>query len=215
MRTGLRKRTVILWLLIVLVTPVAAYYLVHRREPLSTFSRPEGWDNGGDTSLVSNYRFTDQLGRSVSLRSFPGKILVVNFFFSRCISICPRMMAGLGKAAEAYRQDPEVHFLSFTVDPEYDDQARLAGYAKHLGARTPQWELITGEKRKIYRLARTGFRVDAAEGDGGAYDFIHSDKVVLMDAHGNIRGYYSGIVPGEMDQLISDIQKLEAENGHN
>jgi protein SCO1/2 len=199
------------WLPTIILVPSIIYLLVNRYEPLKVYNQIEGWTRPGDTALISNYLFTDQQERQVSLRSFPGKIEVVNFFFSRCPGVCPKMMSGLGRVTDKYAQDARVHFLSFSVDPKYDSPSRLAHYAEALGVDAKQWQLLTGDKRKIYRMARTGFHVDASEGDGGPDNFIHSDKIILVDNEGRIRGYYSGIVPSEMDKLINDIKKLQHE----
>ena len=91
--------------------------------------------------------------------------------------------------------------VSFTVDPERDSVWVLSEYAKGWGAIDGKWFFITGEKKNIYELARKGFILPVEEGDGGPNDFIHSDRVVLVDSKGRIRGYYSGTDPEDVDKL--------------
>jgi protein SCO1/2 len=111
---------------------------------------------------------------------------------------------------KAVKNDPALLITSFSIDPERDSVARLKAYATRFNV-TGQWFLLTGEKKTIYRLARNSFMVTATDGDGGANDFIHSEKLVLVDKSGQIRGFYDGTSETAVRQLIRDIQKLKAE----
>jgi protein SCO1/2 len=110
------------------------------------------------------------------------------------------------KRVQAYG-GKNILLCSFTVDPERDSSTRLADYAKLMGIRN-NWLLLTGEKKELYRFARKDLLVVATDGDGGPADFIHSDNLVLIDAHKKIRGYYQGTDENQVNQLIRDIQKL-------
>lgn len=102
--------------------------------------------------------------------------------------------------------------VSFTVDPQRDSIQQLKSYATRMGLNTNHWDLLTGDKKEIYRLARKSFLVVAADGDGGADDFIHSDKLVLIDRRLQIRGFYDGTENEDIKQLLIDINKLKHEN---
>ena len=100
---------------------------------------------------------------------------------------------------------------SFTVDPVSDSISVLQNYAMKYGVSADQWQLLTGDKKQIYRLARNSFRVVATDGDGGPGDFIHSEKLILLDKEQRIRGYYDGTSQKEVNKLIRDIKKLRNE----
>ncbi|MCL6525025.1 MAG: SCO family protein [Thermoflavifilum sp.] len=200
------------WPFLILALSVMIYAVVNEKQPLPDYGQVEGWNSpASDTQFVSHYLFINTHGQLVSLKSYPSKILVVNFFFSRCPDVCPRMMADLNDVVQQFAHDDRVHFLSFTVDPTYDTPDRLAHYASAMNLHIQHWDLLTGNKQQIYRTAVVGFRVDASSGNGQVPEFIHTDKIMLVDAQGNIRGYYSGIVKREMQLLVDDIKKLEHE----
>jgi len=140
-----------------------------------------------------------------------GKVVVTNFFFTSCPTVCPKMMRNLQTVHELYSDDAQVAFVSITVDPKRDNPERLREYADALHANTKRWRFLTGEKKGIYMLARNGYFISAGDGDGGEYDFIHSENLVLTDQTGRIRGYYNGLDEKAMDQLSSDIVKLKKE----
>lgn len=167
---------------------------------------------------VPDFQFVTQDGHTLSLGDLRGKVWVANFFFTSCAGICPPMQANMQRVQEAFAQQPEVQLVSFTVDPERDTVQTLNRYAKQRGALPGKWYFLTGDKSRIYRLAREGFKlaaVDAsvgqsvgANGDSPKHDFIHSEKCVLVDTHGRIRGYYRGTDTAEMTRLIGDVQLL-------
>lgn len=207
------------WRLLLLAWPVAIivvsglmYAAVQHHETLPVYGQVEGWNaSPADTQQVSHYTFINPRHQRVSFKRFPGKILVVNFFFTRCPNVCPRMMHDLTDVVQHFTTDDRVQFISLTVDPEYDTPERLQHYASAMQLPTQHWELLTGDKAKIYRAAVVGFHVSASSGNGDVPDFIHTDKIMLVDTEGRIRGYYSGIVKREMDLLVQDIKKLEHE----
>ena len=104
----------------------------------------------------------------------------------------------------------DFQLISFTVDPERDDVARLNDYALNMDIKN-NWQLLTGEKKQIYRLARNSFKIVATDGDGGPDDFIHSELLVLIDKKKRIRGYYNGTLEQEVTTLIKDIERLRRE----
>lgn len=159
-----------------------------------------------------DYHFINQTKEEKQFRDWDNKILVVDFFFTSCPSICPKMARNLQLIAKEFEGSSWLQILSFTVDPEHDSANKLLNYAVNMQLPQQHWEFLTGDKKAIYKLARKQFLLTATDGDGGPQDFIHSDKVVLVDNKKNIRGYYDGTNKNEIQQLIKDIKKLENEN---
>ena len=187
-----------------MVTPIVVFLIVnwyeHKYTRLPVLS-------SGDIGIPS-YILQNQYGLEVTNKDFKNKILVVDFFFTHCPSVCPKMTKNLQRVQEAMENDTSVLINSFSIDPERDSVGRLREFASKFNI-TGEWNLLTGKKRDIYWLARNSFKVDATDGDGGPNDFIHSDKLVLIDASGRIRGYYKGTSLDEVEQLIDDIEKLK------
>ena len=160
---------------------------------------------------IDDYQLTNQQGQIVSTREWNDKIVVSNFFFTRCPSICPKMIKNLKEVQRSYSGSKNLLIVSFSVDPERDSEKVLKNYAVRFDINEANWDLLTGSKIEIYRLARNSFQVTATDGDGGPEDFIHSDKLVLIDKKKQIRGYYKGTDENEVAQLIKDIKKLQNE----
>ena len=160
---------------------------------------------------VQPFNLTNQDGENYSDRNVNNKIYVADFFFTSCTSACPKMTNNLKLVEDAFKNDKDIMIVSFTVDPETDTAQRLKWYAGLFKIDTDKWNLLTGSKQEIYRLARESFYVSAGDGDGGPDDFIHSDKLVLVDKQKQIRGYYTGTDKSSVEQLIHDIKKLENE----
>ena len=161
---------------------------------------------------ISNFDLLNENGQSISTGDWEEKIVVVDFFFSHCPSICPIMTNNLKKVATAYKKDQEILINSFTVDPARDSVAQLKRFSRRMNIDNSNWHLVTGDKKEIYRLARNSFLIVATDGDGGPGDFIHSEKLVLVDKHKRIRGYYDGTDENEVQRLILDIKKLKVED---
>jgi protein SCO1/2 len=161
---------------------------------------------------IEDFRMVNQNGEVVTLKKWDNKIAVVDFFFTHCPSVCPKMTANLKKVQEAYKEDPMITISSFSVDPERDSSVRMKEFARKFKVDDQNWDLLTGDKTEIYRLARKSFMVVATDGDGGPTDFIHSDKLVLVDKNKKIRGFYDGTSETETKNLINDIKKLKNEN---
>jgi protein SCO1/2 len=187
--------------------------------PLSVFSFVSWFENkfhklpvlyeNKETNI--SFSFANQNGQTVDEKTFQGKVVVVDFFFTHCPSICPKMTNNLTSVRYAFKNDTNVVINSFSIDPERDSIEALAVYAKRFNV-TGGWNFLTGSKQNIYRVARKGFYITATDGDGGPNDFIHSDQLVLVDQKGRIRGYYDGTDASVMPQLINDIKQLKREN---
>ncbi|GBC98278.1 SCO1 protein [bacterium HR17] len=151
-------------------------------------------------------------GKPFGSRDLKGKVWVAEFFFASCAGICLDMNRNMARVQKAFADNPDVVLVSITVDPKTDTPEILREYRKNFGAIEGKWVFLTGDKKAIYRLARHGFKVAAAEvkpqEEGGATDFIHSDRFVLVDRQGRIRGYYNGTDKQQVQKLIADIHQL-------
>jgi protein SCO1/2 len=159
---------------------------------------------------IPPFSFIDQNRDTVTEKIMNGKIVVVDFFFTTCKSICVDMTRNLGRVQSAFAKEErrDVLILSHTVDPETDTAGRLFQYAIEKDVNSNLWRLLTGDKKEIYKMARNAYFITAMQGDGGPTDFIHDQKLVLIDKEGRIRGYYNGTEDAAVDQLIEDIKKL-------
>ncbi|HEX7905164.1 MAG TPA: SCO family protein [Chitinophagaceae bacterium] len=161
---------------------------------------------------IADFQLSNQDYTIKKTADWKDKIVVVDFFFTHCPVICPKMTNSLKKVQAAWQGDKEILINSFTVDPERDSVAQLKKYCRQFGINTTNWDLLTGDKKDIYKLARNSFMIVATDGDGGPDDFIHSDKLVLIDKQKRIRGYYDGTSNEDINHLITDIKKVKDEN---
>jgi protein SCO1/2 len=192
----------------VLAVPFATYSLVNWFEK-NTGHLPVLGNKGHH---IQDFHLVDQDNKIISLADWEKKIVVVDFFFTHCTTICPKMTMSLDRVQKKYAGDREILFNSFSVDPERDSVAQLKSYAALHQLGESNWRFLTGDKKEIYRLARNSFMIIATDGDGGPADFIHSEKLVLVDKQKKIRGFYEGTSEKEVNQLIKDIKKLKNEN---
>jgi protein SCO1/2 len=160
---------------------------------------------------IANFSFINQDGKTVTQDDFNGCVYVTDFFFTTCHSICPIMSSQMERVAEKFKGNSEVKILSHTVDPEIDSVEQLKSYAIKHNADSKNWMFVTGEKKELYAIARTGYLLNADEGDGGPDDFIHTQNFALIDKDKRIRGFYDGTDSLEVKQLIKDIDLLLAE----
>ncbi|HEU0111099.1 MAG TPA: SCO family protein [Flavisolibacter sp.] len=166
---------------------------------------------GPEHHSIADYQLVNQYGATTSIKDWNDKIVVANLFFTHCPVVCPKMIRNLKKVQQLYAGDEELMINSFTVDPERDSVGQLLEYATRMDIQK-NWQLITGSKKDIYKLARKSFLVVATDGDGGPDDFIHSELLILIDKQKRIRGFYNGTVSGEVDDLLRDINRLKRKN---
>lgn len=158
---------------------------------------------------ISNFSFTNQLGKTVSADDVKGKILVVDYFFTRCPNPCPTLTKNMKKMQDAFlKTDSLVHFISFSVDPERDSVQVLKRYADKYQVRHNNWWFLTGDKKTIYDLAFNEFK--AAIVNGGEVDtsFLHTSKFYLLDKDRVIRGWYDGTDSVALTKMARDIGLL-------
>lgn len=181
--------------------------------PDSTQTRIENGKTVEDTIFhkIPNYQLTDQDGKPFSQDMIKGDIYVADFFFTRCGSICPEMTSQLKRVQERFKDVKNFKIVSVTVDPENDTSAVLKRYANQYSAIPDFWYFLTGEAHEIYKLAKSDFMLTAMENntaDEEEEDFVHSDKLVLVDKDRHIRGFYDGTNPEEVDRLMIEIDIL-------
>ncbi len=158
---------------------------------------------------VPDFNLIDQDKKIITQQQLRGSIYVADFFFTRCGSICPKMSTQLTRVQEEFLNDPEVKIVSFTVDPKHDTAEVLKAYAQDYGAVAGKWRFATGPKDSIYALAQKGYFITAMEDTAHPVDFIHSDKLILIDKNGWVRGYYNGTDLKEVEKLITEIRVLK------
>ena len=160
---------------------------------------------------ISNFNLVNQNGNNISQEFYHNKIYVADFFFTTCPSICPIMTNNMLKVQEKIKNDPNVLIVSFSVDPKTDSVAQLKKYAKEKGVDDLKWNLLTGDKKQIYDLARKSFFVAEIDKDSDSNDIIHTENFVLVDPEKRIRGFYDGTNLDEIKNLISDLNLLKGE----
>ena len=167
----------------------------------------------GSPKKVMPFRFTNQDGKMISNEDYIGKVYLVEFFFSTCPTICPKMTKNLVNIQNTFPKRIDFGVASFTINPDYETQEVLKEYAINYGVTNPYWHFMTGNKEAIYNLANAGFNLYAAEVEGAAGGFEHSGNFALIDKEGYIRSrtdafgnpkiYYKGII-SQAEQFDED-----------
>lgn len=160
---------------------------------------------------VKNVTFTNQLGKKVSFDDLHGKILVIDFFFTHCPSICPGMARAMKKLQASFEKNPDiVQFISISVDPERDSVKNLRQFADRINANHDTWWFLTGEKNQIYQLALKELKANIADANVDTA-FIHTENFFLLDTNRVIRGWYNGLDTIEQSKLVAAIPTLMLE----
>ena len=161
-------------------------------------------------SRVEPFAFTNQDGKSFTDKDMKGKVSIVNFFFTTCTSVCPRMNNNLKPIYQSLKETPDVLFLSFTSDPLRDSAARLKHYADSMGVNTAKWMFLTGRKDSLYKAARYSFKVDDPDNfvSNDGVDFLHTQFVALVNKKGEVVKIYDGIKPSELKSMNDGIANL-------
>jgi protein SCO1/2 len=167
---------------------------------------------------VPAFELTDQNDKKISDKDYLGKVYVVEFFFSTCPTICPKMNQSMLELQEAFYGNPNFGLASITIDPEHDTAAVLKEHANLLGVKHYNWHFLTGDKEYIYNLANKGFNLYAGENNKAAGGFEHSGLFALVDKEGKIRCrkdtqgnpilYYDGLETSGVEAIKEDIKKL-------
>ena len=193
---------------------------VPKNEHLPFYTGPDFtpyWFNGDikipeSIHRIPAFSFTDQNGNIITDKTADNKIYVADFFFTSCSGICPKLTKNLKLIQDAFKDDPGVMLLSYSVMPHKDIPAALKRYAVNYGVMDNKWFLLTGNKDSIYALARKGYFADEDLGmKRDTNDFLHTENVLLIDTKRRIRGIYKGTYPSEMKTIIEDIDLLKKE----
>lgn len=160
---------------------------------------------------IADFSFVNQNGKTITQKDYEGKVYVADFFFTTCGSICPKMTTNLAEVQKAIQNNPNVMLLSHTVFPEIDSIPVLKAYAKKHGVIDSKWNLVTGDKKEIYTMARKSYLAVKLGKPSELYDMVHTENFVLVDQKRRVRGFYDGTKKEDMKQLIEDINFLCAE----
>lgn len=212
--------------------PLVSYFIVKRYSDTAVVMPPRYYADEVFTDTVNgklrydtawhklaDFSLVNQLGDSVSWEGLKGKIVVADFFFTHCPTICPGMTRNMKRLQESIhngqrvgdRTNRNIHFLSFSIDPERDSVARLKDWADRFQVDPEQWWLLTGDKKAIYDFAINEIKLGLVDGLGVDTNFIHSDRFVLIDSNRHVRGYYDGLDSVSLARLSGDLVLLTME----
>ena len=161
---------------------------------------------------IPKFEFINQNGDTITNNDYAGKIYVADFFFTTCPGICPKLTKHMKILEDLYSKNDEIKFLSHTVMPWHDSVPVLNEYGKRYDIESKKWNLVTGDKEEIYRVARDGYFADNSfKTQESVNEFIHSENFYLIDKNGKIRGVYNGTLEIEIERLKRHIKTLEKE----
>ncbi len=219
------NKRAILGLMLAIVLPVSGYLAVKHYSEAAVKMPPRYFYDSVDTITrngkvsidtawhkVKNIQFTNQLGKAVSLDSLHGKIIVIDFFFSRCPSICPGLAQSMKKLQQSFTNsnDSIVQFISVSVDPENDSVPQLRKFADRFTSNHDSWWFVTGNRKEIYDFGLNELKASIADSDVDSV-FIHTENFFLLDKDRVVRGWYNGFDSTKMRQLVKDIPLLMLE----
>lgn len=207
---------IVLFILSVII--ISIIYQLYKPDPTLPIYQPSMVNNSlVDTTVqyvrkyhrIKDFKLVNQNGDTITQKDYQDKIYIADFFFTTCQSICPIMTDHMVKIQEQFKNDPEILLLSHTVTPEIDSVEQLKRYAKKKGVIDEKWNLVTGNKKEIYELARKSYLVAKSQGNGGKYDMVHTENFALVDKEKRIRGFYDGTNPEAIEQLVEDVKLLK------
>ncbi|WP_366141944.1 SCO family protein [uncultured Aquimarina sp.] len=162
--------------------------------------------------VIPNFTLINQLGDTITNKTFENKIYITDFFFTTCPGICPKMTANMSKLQKEFKDDSAILLLSHSVTPEYDSVPVLQEYAKEKQINPNKWHLVTGDRKQIYDLGRNYYFVEEDLGvEKNEDDFLHTENFLLIDKNKHIRGIYNGLNRASIAQLIIDVNTLKSE----
>src|SRR5438105_2987133 len=156
--------------------------------------------------IVPNFQLVNQQGQPFGSAQLVGKVWIADFIFTSCPGPCPMISTRMSELQKPL-ENTDVHLVSFTVDPEKDTPEVLRGYAEKLHAQPKRWDFLTGPKSAIYDLSRNGFKLAASDSEEDGIP-VHSTRIILVDRHGEIRGYYEATAPDAVTKLLADTSHL-------
>lgn len=218
MKSFNRKYYFLLTIVLILVF-FGIYYLSTPKKSLPIFTprdvNPELVDTTvqhiGYNHIIQDFEFTNQNGKKITQKDYENKIYVADFFFTTCPTICPKMTDNMVWLQEQIKNNPKVMLLSHSVTPDIDTPEVLKKYALEKGVIDSKWNLVTGNKKDIYYIARKSYLVVKTGKPEELYDMVHTENFVLVDQKRRIRGFYDGTNLEEVKKLLDDINYLSKE----
>ncbi|MBC7946632.1 MAG: SCO family protein [Chitinophagaceae bacterium] len=225
-------KTALYALILAILVPLVSYFIVKKASDSAVHMPNHYLPDSVITTVVNGKKVTDtvwhrlpefsltnQLGQKVSWKDIRGKVVVVDFFFTHCPTICPaltksmkRLQDGITNSKRVGNKTPDfLHLVSLSIDPERDSVPRLKAWADRFQVNPDQWWLLTGEKKEIYDLAINEMKIGIVDGKGVDTGFIHTDHFVLIDTNRYVRGYYHGLDSASVARLSEDIILLTME----
>ncbi len=210
-------KTLLIVLSILSVVIIALFYSVLKPEkslPIYTPSmvNPELVDSTiqyvANNHMISDFKFTNQNGKTITQKEYEDKIYVADFFFTTCPTICPIMTDNMVWLQEQIKNNPKVMLLSHSVTPDIDSVSVLKAYAERKGVIDSKWNLVTGNKKDIYYIARKSYLAVKTGKPEELYDMVHTENFVLVDEKRRVRGFYDGTKREEVEKLLEDINFL-------
>jgi protein SCO1/2 len=172
---------------------------------MKSYQTRTGADKLADYGTVPNEQLVERSGRKVALGELKGKVWVADFIFTRCGGSCPAMTAKMSELQGSLSKAGDVRLVSFTVDPDHDNAAKLKSYADGFQAQEGKWLFLTGGKAQMQNLAKNSFHLAIEDGTDPNEPIIHSMRFILVDAEGHIRGYYSNDDREAKQKMLTDI----------
>ena len=198
---------------------VIIYNVLNVKKPLPIYQPAMVSDELVDSTIqyqkkyhkIADFSLLNQNGETITQETYKDKIYVADFFFTTCQTICPIMTDHMYQIQKEIINDNAVMLLSHSVTPKIDSVAQLKKYAKEKGVIARKWNLVTGDKKQIYELARKSYLAVKTDGNGDEYDMIHTENFMLIDKKRQIRGFYDGTKREDIDRLLTDIETLKEE----
>lgn len=215
------KGGIILTILLILAATAFSFYYHKLRTDIK---KPKLAIVSGHGSQIRPFKFLDQDGDTVTNEAIKNKIVVVEYFFTTCLGICPVMNENMTKVYQAFKTNDDIMILSHTVDPKRDTVEAMKAYSQRFNViDSKRWKFLTGSKKELYDQAYYSYLLNALENreENIDEDFIHSNLFVLVDRHGRLRMHvnkdgnteaYDGTNEESVAQLIKDIQYLLTED---
>ncbi|MDZ7879360.1 MAG: SCO family protein [Saprospiraceae bacterium] len=203
------KLSISLSILISLATSACSTKEETANTPLPIIGERLGITEKGDTiyPTIPHFAFVNQNGDTIKNANFDNKIYVVDFFFTHCPTICPKVTAQMLRVYDHFKDSSSVGLLSHTIDPKRDSVGRLRDYADKLGVSAPKWHFVTSERDSIYSIADNYFSI-AKEDPKSPGGFDHSGRLILVDKKGRVRSFCDGTDTEDVDRFMKDVERL-------
>ena len=211
------KKFAIFFSVLCIIVITLIYNVLNVKQPLPIWSPAKVNEEMVDESIrhvekyhtIADFSLTNQNGETVTQDTYKDKIYIADFFFTTCQTICPIMTDHMYQIQKKIVNDDDVMLLSHSVTPKIDSVAQLRKYANENGVIDRKWNLITGDKKQIYELARKSYLAVKTNGNGDQYDMIHTENFLLIDKKRRVRGFYDGTKTEDIERLLEDIKTLK------